>query len=114
MMLYRIYPQVGGERIFTEPRSRSRLPYCTAKEMRTRYPDGNFVVIGEIGGLARPSTDEDRLLTGEGKTLPILARGSLKKPFEWVAGYIAIGEYTYIAAIGSPISAFLRHCRRPA
>ncbi|HEX3039047.1 MAG TPA: hypothetical protein VHP54_01965 [Caproiciproducens sp.] len=108
MMLYRIYSQAGGTRIFTEPRSRSRLPYCTAKEMRTRYPDGNFIIIGEIGGFVRPSTEGDRLLTGEEKTLPILPRGSLKKPFEWITGYIAVGEHTYIAAIGNLISAFLR------
>lgn len=107
-MLYKIYPQAGEVRLFTEPRSRSRLPYCTAKEMRARYPDGNFVIIGEIGGITRPLTVGDRLLTGEGQALPILPRGNLKKPFEWVAGYIPVGKHTYIAAIRSLIPAFLR------
>lgn len=108
-MIYKIYPQAGGARLFVEPRSRSSFPYCTAKEMRTRYPDGNFVIIGEIGGIAQPSADGDWLLAGDGRALPILPRGSLKKPFEWIAGYIAVGKHTYIAVIRSLIPTFPRH-----
>ena len=107
-MLYGIYVQAGEVRLFKEPRSQSRLPYCTEREMRMRYPDGDFVIIGEIGGIAQPSADGDRLLTGDGSILPILPRGSLKKPFEWIFGYIAVEEHAYIATIGSLIPAFLR------
>lgn len=107
-MIYRIYPQTDSAKFYTEPRSRSRLPYRTVKEMRARYPDGSFIIIGEIGGIARPPNNGERLLTGDGKTLPILPRGSLKKPFEWITGYIAVDKNTYIAAIGSLIPSFLR------
>lgn len=107
-MLYRLYPQGNRTRLYVEPHSRSRLPYRTVKEMRQQFPDGNFVIVGEIGSFTRPPTDGDRLLTGDGKTLPILPRGSLKKPFEWISGYIAVDKNTYIAAIGSLFPAFLR------
>lgn len=53
-VIYRIYPQAGKARFFAEPYSWSNLPYCTVREMRVRYPDGNFVIIGEIGGIAQP------------------------------------------------------------
>lgn len=107
-MLYRLYPQTCSAKFYTEPRSRSRLPYRTAKEMRELYPDNNFAVIGEIGGFARPPNDRDRLLTEDGTILPILPRGSLKRPFEWVSGYIEVGENTYLAAIRGVIPTFPR------
>jgi phospholipase/carboxylesterase len=100
-MLYRLYKKTGDARILIEVRSRSSLSYCTAKAMRLQYPDGNFVIIGEIGGIARPSANGDWLITEGGKSLPILPRGSLKKPLEWVSGYIAVGKDTYIAVIRS-------------
>lgn len=106
-MLYRIYAQTGETRLFTEVRSQSRLPYCTAKRMKIRYPDGNFVIIGEIGGLARPPTNGDRLLAEGGKILPILPRGSLKKPLEWIVGYIAVENNTYVAVIRSIFHLFM-------
>jgi hypothetical protein len=107
-MLYRLYQQADDARLFTEPSSRSRLPYRTAKEMRKRYPDGNFIIIGEIGSFVRTPTSGDWLLTGEEKIIPILPRGSLKKPFELIAGYIAVGENIYIAAIRNLLPSFLR------
>jgi len=107
-MFYRLYSQTNDARLFMEPRSRSRLPYRTPKEMRERYPSGEFDIIGEIGSFARPPTNGDKLLTGDGQALPVLPRGSLKRPFEWIAGYVAIDKNTYLAAIGSLIPAFLR------
>lgn len=107
-MFYRLYPQTNDARLFTKLHSRSRLPYRTAKEMRERYPNGNFVIIGEIGSFARPPTDGDKLLTEDGQILPILPRGSLKRPFEWIAGYVAVDKNAYLAAIGSLIPSFLR------
>ena len=111
-MLYQLYPQAHEARLFTEPRSQSRLPYRTEKEMRSLYPNGNFVVIGEIGSFARPPTDGDRLLTGDGQTLPILPRGSLKRPFEWISGYIMVGENAHVAAVKSIFSSFFRRQKR--
>jgi len=102
-MLYRIVPQTNALKLYREPHSGSKLPYRTIKEMRKLYPDGNFVIIGEIGGIARPPTDGDHLLIGGGKSIPILPRGSLRKPFEWVAGYVAVDGNTYLAAIRSLI-----------
>lgn len=99
-MLYRLYKQTDKARILVEVRSQSRLSYCTAKEMRTRYPDENFVIIGEIGGITRPQTNGDWLLAEGGKLIPILPRGCLKKPFEWIIGYIAVEKNTYVAVIG--------------
>lgn len=107
-MLYRLYPKTDEVRIFTEPRSRCRLPFRTVKEMRARYPSENFVIIGEIGSFARPPTAGDQLLTGDGQALPILPRGSLKWPFEWITGYIPVRENTYLALVKSMLPAFLR------
>jgi hypothetical protein len=103
-MLYRLDPQTSAAQFYTEPHSRSKLPYRTAKEMRKLYPDHSFAVIGEIGGSARPPHGGDRLLTGDGKILPILPRGSLKKPLEWVIGYVAVDKNTYIAVVKSLFS----------
>lgn len=50
----------------------------------------SFVVIREIGSLARVPDDGDRLWVGCGKSIPILPGGSLKRPFEWVIGYTAV------------------------
>jgi len=107
-MLYRIYQQMDSAKFYTEPHSRSSLPYRTEKEMRIRYPDGNFSVIGEIGNLAQFQTVGDALLSDNGMQIPILPRGTLKKPFEWVAGYVAVEKNTYLAAINSLIPLFLR------
>ena len=107
-MLYCVYPQTGLTKLYTEPHSGSKLPYRTVKEMREIYPHHDFTVIGEIGGFARPPNNRDRLLTKDGKVLPILPRGSLKRPFEWVAGYVAVGKSTYLAAIRGVIPAFSR------
>lgn len=107
-MLYRIDPHVGSAKYCRGLHNGSKLPYRTVKEMRELYPDGNFAVVGEVGGFARPPNDRDRLLTGDGNVLPILPRGSLKRPFEWVDGYVAVGKNTYLAAVRSLIPKFLR------
>lgn len=107
-MPYRIDPQEDSAKPCGKPRGRNKLSYRTVKEMRGLYPDGNFTVIGEIGGIARFPDSGDRLIAETGSAIPILPRGSLKRPFEWVSGYIAVGKHTYIAVIGSLIPAFLR------
>lgn len=107
-MLYHLYPQTGETRIFKEKYSRSRIPYHTGKSMRAKYPGGGFVIIGEIGNFAQTSEDYDVLLASDGKELPIFPRGSLSKHFEWIAGYVAVGENTYVAAVKSIFPSFLR------
>jgi hypothetical protein len=105
-MLYRIDPPTDDLKLYREPHSGSKLPYRTVKEMRMLYPEGNFAIMGEIGGLARAPNDGDRLLLANGRFIPILPRGSLIKPFEWVAGYIAIGKNAYLAVVRSLIVIF--------
>ncbi|MBR0600275.1 hypothetical protein [Sinanaerobacter chloroacetimidivorans] len=113
-MLYRIDPQMDSLKFYREPNSGSKLPYRTVKEMREFYPDGNFVIIGEIGCVAQPPNDGDCLLLESGEQIPILPRGSLRKPFEWIAGYVAVGENTYLAALGSAWKIFkeVKRCLR--
>jgi len=43
-------------------------------------------------------------VTGTGKSIPIFPLGSIKKPFEWVDGYAAVGENTYVAVVKSLLS----------
>jgi len=107
-MLFRVSPQTDGMHLYTEPHSRYRLPYYTVKEMQKKYPDGNFVIVGEIGGFALSPTDGDQLLLEDGSMLYILPRGSLKKIFEWITGYIEVEKDTYIAVVGSLFPSFLR------
>jgi len=77
--------------------------------MKEMYPDEDFVVIGEIGICAESFNSQDMLLTDYGKLVPIFPRGSLTKPFEWIAGYIAVGENTYVAVVKSIFPPFLHH-----
>ncbi len=115
-MLYRLDPQANSAKLYTEPRSGSRLLYRTVKEMRKRYPDGDFAIVGEIGGFARPPNDGDELLTDDGGQIPVSPRGSRIRPFERVAGYVAVGKNTYLAALSSPWKIFKevkRYLRRP-
>ena len=106
-MLYQIDMQSVNLRFFTEPRSFIKIPYYTVKEMRNRYPDRNFAVIGEIGGIARASGKCDKICVEEGKELPILPRGSLKRPFEWVIGYAGVQGNRYVAVIGGIFHLFM-------
>lgn len=71
-------------------------------------PGGQFHLIGKISSAARPPKEGDHLLIANGKSIAILPRGSMKKPFEWVAGYVAEGKNTYIAAIRSLIAVFFQ------
>ncbi len=110
-MIYQLNPQPNTTNIYTTPFNSSRIPCLTTKEIRAFYPHGNFVIVGEIGSLARPPDGRDTLLAG-GSEIPILPRGSLIWPFEWIAGYVPIGENTYVAVVGSPFLSFLRYKRK--
>jgi len=105
-MLYRIYPQTRAQKFYRESLSGIKLPYYTVLEMKKLYPDDNFTVIGEIGGIAKPHNDAACLLVADGKLIPILPRGSLVKPFEWVVGYVEVEKDIYLAAIRSLIAMF--------
>lgn len=107
-MLYRPDPNISTTKCYIEPRSRCRLPYYTAREMREMYTEGDFMIVGEIGGLSRPPDDGDVLMADGARRIPILPRGSIKKPFEWVVGYIPVSRDTYLAAVGSVMPVFLR------
>jgi len=50
--------------------------------------------------MSRIPENTDKLCLGEGKFLPILPRGSLIRPFEWVIGYIEVQKDHYVAVIG--------------
>jgi len=98
-MLYRADHTVHTARIYVEPYSRSRLPYRTAREMKTLYPGGAFLIVGEIGCFGPPPADGDMLLAGDGTAIPIYPRSSLTRPFEWVAGYVPMEGNAYAAAV---------------
>lgn len=106
-MLYQINAQSEKLRFYTETRSCSKIPYYTVKEMRNRYPDKSFVVIGEIGGIARASANCDKLCLNDGRALPILPRGSIKRPFEWAIGYAEVQGNCYVAVIGGIFHLFM-------
>jgi hypothetical protein len=112
LMIYRLYTQTNQTRTFTEKCSGSKIPYRTTKIMRELYPDGDFVIIGEVKNFSEAIANQDVLVTSDGKALPILPRGSFIKPFEWIAGYIAVGENTYVAVIKSVFPAFFRRRKR--
>lgn len=99
-MHYRIFAKTVTLRLYTEVRSQSKIPYITIRQMKKQYPGRGFVIIGEIGSLARAPADGDWLYLEDGKAIPIHPRGSLKRPFEWVAGYAAVDEGSYVAVIG--------------
>lgn len=83
--------------------SNSIITYYSVHKMEELYPDGGYEVIGEIGNYANRYPNMDEILTDTGKSILIFPRGSLKKPFEWVAGYAAISENTYVAVVKSMI-----------
>jgi len=87
----------------TERHSNSLITYYSKCKMVELYPEGGYEVIGEIGNYAKGNSNLDEILTDSGKSIPIFPRGSLKKPFEWVAGYAAVSENTYVAVVRSMI-----------
>lgn len=111
-MIYRLYPQEKQTKIFMGKYSRSEIPYLPVKKMRKMYPDGGFVVIGEIGNFARSPSGQDMLLICDGAQAPIFPRGCVRRPFEWIVGYAAVEEDTYVAVVHNPFSAFLRNRKR--
>lgn len=90
-----------------EKHSRSLIAYYSKQKMDELYPDGGYEVIGEIGNSTKRYSSQDVILIDTDKSIPIFSRGSLKKPFEWIAGYTAVGENTYVAVVKSLIPLFI-------
>lgn len=80
------------------------IAYYSKQKMNELYPNGGYEVIGEIGNFAKKYAEQDVIVTDTGKSIPIFPRGSLKKPFEWVSGYAAVEENTYVAVVKSLIT----------
>jgi hypothetical protein len=91
----------------TEQHTNSMITYYSKHKMVELYPNGSYEVIGEIGNYAKRYSEQDEILTGGNKKIPIFPRGSSKKPFEWVVGYAAVAENTYVAVIKSIIPRLL-------
>lgn len=109
-MIYRIVPQTGRIASFVEPRSGCVIRYVTRKEMSEQYRDKNFNVIGEIGGFVHAPAQGDILITENGSSLPILPRGSRLRFLEWVIGYAAVENNSYLAVVRSLLCRLI--CRR--
>jgi len=90
-------------RYTTEQHTNSMVTYYSKHKMEELYPNGSYEVIGEIGNFAKRYAEQDEIRTDANKRIPIFSRGSSKKPFEWVAGYAAVAENTYVAVIKSII-----------
>lgn len=83
--------------------SHSTIEYYSKQKMNELYPDGGYEVIGEIGNSSKKYAEQDIIVTDTNKLIPIFPRGSMKKPFEWVIGYAAVGEDIYVSVIKSLI-----------
>lgn len=108
-MTFRFYEKRNNVVYTIEWHSRSKIAYYSKNIMDELYPDGNYEIIGEIGNFSKEYLKFDEILTDTGKSIPIFPRGSLKKPFEWVAGYVAVRENTYVAVIKSIIPRLFRN-----
>ena len=91
----------------TEQHSNCLIAYYSKRKMKELYPEGDYEVIGEIGNYTKRYSEQDEILTDANKSIPIFPRGSLKKPFEWIAGYAAVDENTYVAVVKSIIPRLL-------
>lgn len=108
-MIYRFYCKRDDKCFMTERHSHSRIEYYSKQKMDELYPDSGYEVIGEISNFTKKYVSQDAIETNTGKSIPIFPRGSLKKPFEWVVGYAAVGENTYVAVVKSVIPHLVWH-----
>ena len=109
-MMWGFYPKANCTLHTRERHSSSQIVYYSKQKMDELYPDGGYEVIGEIGSFTKRYSSQDVILTDTGKSIPIFSRGSLKKPFEWIIGYTAVGENTYVAVVKSVIPPFIWEC----
>ena len=102
-LVYRFYGLGGNMRPMTERHSRSLIRYTPKKMMKEMYPNGGYEIIGEINNGLTKYTEQDSIMTEEGKQIPIFPRGSSVYPIEWPVGYARIGESSYVTVIKSMI-----------
>ena len=92
--------QIRYDTQFTlEGHSNTIIIYYTKRKMNELYPNRDYEVIGEIGNCSKIYPNQDEILTEEGKHIPVYPRGSINRPFEWIIGYAAVGEKTYVAVV---------------
>lgn len=98
------FVQAGqGTLYMLEPNSTTIITYYSKSKMKKLYSKNEYEVIGEIGNFTKKYPKQDEILAETGKRIPVFPRGSLKCPFEWVTGYAAVGEDTYVAVVKSII-----------
>lgn len=102
-MAYRFYSKSNNMHHNSFRYFDSSIEYYSKKEMCEMYPEGNFEVIGEIGNFSKKYIGQDVIVTARGTEIPIFPRGSLRKPFEWVAGYAPVGENIYVSVVKNVI-----------
>lgn len=90
----------------TERHSGSEIKYYSKQKMNVLYPNEDYDIIGEIGNFAKKYKAHDIIVTDADKFIPIFPRGSLRKPFEWISGYVAVEENTYAAVVKSIMPKF--------
>lgn len=102
-MTFQIVQGVHSTCHMLEPNSSTVVTYYPNYKMKRLYPKDEYEVIGEIGNFSKKYSDQDEILAETGKRIPIFPRGSLRHPWEWVTGYAAVGENTYVAVVKSMI-----------
>jgi len=100
-MRYALDCRLDLERVFWIRKYRTRIPCLSAREIRRRHPDGDYVIVGEIGGWLDQVHASDLLVLEEKVEIPVLPQGSHCRPYEWVAGYVPVGKRVYIALFRS-------------
>lgn len=102
-MTFQIVHGGQGTLSMLEPNSSTLITYYSKCKMKKLYPGNEYEVIGEIGNFTKKYSNQDEILAETGKRIPVFPRGSLKRPFEWITGYAAVGENTYLAVVKSII-----------
>lgn len=98
-MTYKFLTDCNDAHYITEKHSHRPIAYYPKQKMSELYQNGGYEVIGEIGNSIERYLGIDEILLETGESIPIFPRGSVKKPFEWVIGYSAVGENSYVAVI---------------
>lgn len=108
-MNYHFYPLSDDVFYMIERHSHSKIAYYSKKRITRIYHDNGYEIIGEIGNSAKRYASQDIIITDTGRIIPVFPLGSLKKPFEWIAGYAAVGKNTYVSVVKSIIPRWLKN-----
>ncbi|MEI7883839.1 MAG: hypothetical protein WCI30_00640 [Clostridia bacterium] len=107
-MEYRFYSAAKNTNYITERHSKSGIAYASIEQFQELFPRGGYEIIGDIGNFQKKVFAQDFILTDTGNRIPIFPRGSIRKPFEWIVGYAAVGEKTFVAVVKSIIPSFFK------